>query len=149
MILFFDTSALVRRYHITEPGALSVRRLCHRSNSNELVIFSITSVEVASAFNRKVQEGRIEAAQRDRMWRLFLAHQRSQYTVVTFSNQIMRRAQRLLFRHRLRAYDAMQLAAALELARSLPRGAEFRFCTADRPQTRAAEEEGLAVEFIT
>jgi predicted nucleic acid-binding protein len=149
VILYFDTSALVRRYHITEPGAASVRRLCHRLNGNFLVILSITSVEVASAFNRKVQEGWIDAAQRDRMWRLFLAHQRTRYQVVPLTTQIVRRAQRLLFRHRLRAYDALQLAAALEFARSLPRGTEYRFCTADRPQARAAEGEGLLVEIIS
>lgn len=147
MSIYFDTSALVRRYHVVEPGAVSVRRLCQRYN--ELLILSITPVEVASAFNRKLHDGRIDAAHRNRMWRLFLAHLRTRYAVVALNNQIMRRAQRLLFRHRLRAYDAMQLSAALELARSLPRGTEFRFCSADRLQALAAGADGLTVEFIS
>jgi uncharacterized protein len=145
--LYFDASALVRRYHVVEPGAVSVRRLCHRSN--ELVILSITPVEVASAFNRKLHDGRIDAAHRNRMWRLFLAHLRTQYAVVALNDQVMRRAQRLLFRYRLRAYDAIQLSAGLELARSLPRGTELRFCTADRLQALAAGAEGLTVAFIS
>ena len=60
-----------------------------------------------------------------------------------------RRAEQLLFAHRLRTYDAVQLACALDVSAALtPLGADFRFCTADRAQAQAAEREGLAIELI-
>lgn len=149
MIVYFDTSALVRRYHVTEPGALRVRQLCRRGVADELVILSLTSIEAASAFNRKLQQGQIDAAHRDRMWRLFQVHRSTQYRVIRLSEVTERRAQRLLFQHRLRAYDAAQLAGAVEFRRTLPRASEFRFCTADRGQALAATAEGLTVEFIS
>ncbi|MGD9892660.1 MAG: type II toxin-antitoxin system VapC family toxin [Dehalococcoidia bacterium] len=149
MILFVDTSALVRRYDLTEPGSDQVLRLCRPANGHEITLLSITSVEVASALHRKLRDGAIDPAQRTRMWRLFVEHCRRQYRFLTLDQPMYRRAQRLVGRHTLRAYDALQLAAALEFARSLPRVTEFRFCTADRPQARAAEGEGLLVEIIS
>ena len=148
MIIFFDTSALVRRYHHIEPGAQAVRRLCLRANQNDLVILNITSIEVASAFNRALREGRIDIEHRDRLWRLFLAHRRVQYRVVQFDARIARRAQQLLFSHPIRAYDAVQIAGALQVVHTLASGVELRFCTADRAQARAAGAEGLSIEFI-
>jgi hypothetical protein len=119
-----------------------------RSKQNDLVILNVTSVEVASAFNRTLREGRIDTEHRDRLWRLYLAHHRSQYRVVQFDQQTARMAQRLLFRHPIRAYDAMQLAGALRVTHATPPTAPFRFCTADRAQATAASSEGLDVEFI-
>lgn len=148
MIIYFDTSSLVRRYHVTEPGATRVRQFCRRGVAEELVILSLTSIEAASAFNRKLQLGQIDSAHRDRMWRLFRVHRATHYRVIQLTDAIERRAQRLLFQHRLRAYDAAQLAGAIGLKRSLPHSTDIRFCTADRGQALAADAEGLTVEFI-
>jgi predicted nucleic acid-binding protein len=149
VILFVDTSALVRRYDLTEPGSPLVVQLCRPAAGNDVTVLAITSVEVFSALQRKLREDRIDRMQRDRMWRLFLAHRRAQYRVVALDSAIYRRAQWLLSRHPLRAYDAVQLAGALLVARSLPAGADYRFCTADQAQALAATSEGLAVELIT
>lgn len=149
MTLFIDTSALVRRYDLTEPGSDQVLRLCRPTSDNEIALLSLTSVEVASALQRKLRDGAIDGRQRARMWRLFVEHSRRQYRLLMLNHPVYRRAQQLVGRHALRAYDAVQLAAALELARSLPRGADFRFCTADRLQALAAGGERLNVEFIS
>ncbi len=147
-VLFVDTSAAVRRYDRTEPGAARVRSLCRRPAGNRLVLARLTPVEMASALNRKVRERVITQAQRDRIWRLFAKHRRDQYHEMALDEQVYRRAEQLLVTHPLRAYDALQVAAALVAARLLGDLAPFRFCTADRMQAQAARAEGLDVELI-
>ena len=140
--LFLDTSAVVRRYHRTEPGAARVRALCLPARGNRLILSRAAGVEVTSAFNRLLREGRIDRAYRDRNWRLFRRHLRHQYHVIALDERIYQRAEELLFVHPLRAYDALQLAAALIAARLIGNLAPFRFCTADRAQGQAARGEG-------
>jgi predicted nucleic acid-binding protein len=148
-VLFFDTSALVRRYDETEPGADRVEALCSAAAGNVLLISRITSVEVASAFNGKLRLGTIDAMHRDELWRVFRFHRRQQYRNVPLDRATLAYADRLTFCHPLRAYDAVHLASAL-LAASVMRetAGELRFCTADRRQAAAAEAEGLDVELI-
>lgn len=148
-VLFFDTSALVRRYDVREPGANRVRELWGRAAGHSLVIGALTPVEVAAAFNRKLREGRFDELGRNRHWNVFRRHVRERYRLVALDELVVRRAQHLLFDYPLRAYDALQLASALRgmqfLAGLTP---DFRFCTADRAQSQAAAGEGLSVELI-
>lgn len=104
---------------------------------------------MASAFNRKVRERALSLNQRDRLWRQYRSHLRHQYRVNTPDEEVYRRAERLLFRHTLRASDAAQIAGALQAERLLVSvSSDFHFCTADRAQATAAEREGLEVLFI-
>lgn len=60
--------------------------------------------------------------------------------MVEITDAVVRRAGALAERHDLRAYDAIQLAAALELRRS---GIEVAFASFDDRQSRAARRERL------
>jgi uncharacterized protein len=147
--IYFDTSALVRRYDRTEPGTDRMRHLCHRSNRHTLLICRLTPVEIASALNRKAREGRLGPPQVEQAWRLFRLHRRQQYQLLDLNEQTYVSAERLLFSHRLRSYDALQIACALRASTfvaGLTR--DYRFCTADQAQAEAAGREGLAVELI-
>jgi predicted nucleic acid-binding protein len=148
-VLALDTSALIRRYDRREAGSAAVRTLCRRATGHSLLIAQVTPVEVASALARKGREGLIGPSELDQIWRLFRQHRRLQYRVLAVTEVVYARAERLLFTHSLRAYDAIQLATALAAA-DLLRGltADFRFCTADRLQANAARAEGLTVELI-
>jgi predicted nucleic acid-binding protein len=149
VILCVDTSALVRRYDTTEPGADRVSTLLDTRSNNVIYIAELTPVEMASALNRKLREGRLNLSQRDRHWRGFRLHCREQYRVIALDPVIESLAEQLVFAHPLRAYDAIQLASALRARQSLPGGApDFGFITGDRTQARAAAAEGLAVELI-
>lgn len=149
-VLFFDTSALVRRYDRTEPGAGRVRALCARAAGHTLLISRLAPVEIASALNRKLRAGALDEPQHDRLWRRFRLHRREQYRLVALDEPVYQRAEQLLVLHRLRAYDPLQLAAGLRVAELLLGLApDFRFCTADRTQAQAAGREGPAVEVIT
>lgn len=148
-MVFFDTSALIRRYDRGEPSSDHVRNLCRRENGHTLLIAQLTSVEFASALNRKVRERSLTRVDCDRLWRLFRLHRRDQYQVLAIDNETTMMAEALLFSHRLRAYDAIQLASAIRTSRLLGDLApDFRFCTADQAQAEAASAEGLAVELI-
>lgn len=144
--LFFDTSALVRRYDFREPGAAQARSLCDPSAGHTIFIAQLTGAEVASALTRKVREGQLTEERRDRLWNRFQLHRAGQYRVVNIDRPILRLAETLIFAYPLRAYDAVQLASAVGSRGLL--GPQFRFCTADRMQARAAAQEGLNVEVI-
>ena len=88
--------------------------------------------------------------QRERLWQRFRLHWRNQYDVTALDESILRRAERLLFRHPLRAYDAVQIATAIQVVRAgSTAGSDVLFCTADAGQRQAAVAEGLGVEFIS
>src|SRR5262245_20898629 len=106
-VIFLDTSALVRRYERSESGASRVRAACAPSHGNTLLVARLASVETASAFARKLRQGAINSADQQRLWRLFRAHWRDQYQVVALTDHVHSRAEQLLFKYPLRAYDAI------------------------------------------
>jgi len=146
--VFLDTSALVRRYDRMEPGSSRVRAICARAQGNTLLLARIASVEVASAFARKVRDRTIRAADRTRLWRLFRTHWRDQYRVVSLTEDAYVHAERLLLRSPIRTLDALHIGCALVVASRLP-GVQIEFWTADKKQAEAARSQRLTVELIT
>jgi predicted nucleic acid-binding protein len=145
--IFLDSSALVRRYAQSEPGAATVRAICAPRRGHTVLIARIAPVEVASAFSRKVREGAQSTSERARLWRLFQQHQYQQYQSIPLSDDVFADAWRLVFTHPLRAYDAIHLACALDVASRLPL-VNVEFWTADRRQAQVASAEGLAVQVV-
>ena len=145
---FFDTSALMRRYLLAEPGALRVAEICRPDNGHHIVITRLVRVEVASAFLRAMRRGAIDDANAHSGWREFRQHARSEYRFVEVDDLMLDHAADLVFRHAVRAYDAVHLAAALRMRSSAGLILDFRFCTADATQADAADREGLTVELI-
>lgn len=66
--------------------------------------------------------------------------------MLDLSDEIVGESERLLFRHPLRAGDALHLASALWLKRDLNQ--EVPLLTGDRALRAAADEEGMAVEYF-
>jgi len=146
--IFLDTSALVRRYDRSEPGASRVREICVPVQGHTLLLARVASVEVASALARKSRDRTMRLRERTRLWRLFRAHWRDQYQVVAMTDDAYAHAERLLFRGPLRALDAIHVGCALVVAARLPQiGVEF--WTADKQQAQAARTEGLTVELVS
>lgn len=146
--VFFDTSALVKRYLITEFGVEAVRSLL---DAQDLVpvIAQATRVEVASAFGRRFRESRFNLAERDAAWNTFLADVEKLFFLIEPNEEIWSGAERLCLNYPLTAYDAIQISTALRGVALLANdGTNLRFCTADRRQAEAASREGLAVELI-
>ncbi|MBI1930229.1 type II toxin-antitoxin system VapC family toxin [Candidatus Poribacteria bacterium] len=144
---YFDSSGLVKRY-VAEVGSAWVKAICAPIRGNQINIVSVTKVEIASAFSRRCREGALTASDRDTLIRTFLAHCATQYRVIRTDKRLIEAAVDLTRRYPLRAYDAVQLAAAIRLNRILlSKGlSPIIFVSADDRLLAAALAEGLTVE---
>lgn len=138
MIRFFDASALVKRY-VDEPESEQVAALLDEGTP---AVCRITEVEISSALARRRHEGdltdvdyerAVTALRTDLQW----------LHVVELDRQMIGSTHDLLRRHRLRAGDAVQLAACLELSRGY--GLDVQFVAYDVRLTDAGRREGLVV----
>jgi predicted nucleic acid-binding protein len=144
---FFDTSALVKR-HVTEIGSGWVRARTAAKSGHTLYIAGITAVEMTSAITRRQRGGSLSAAQGGAIYGHFRRHLAQRYVVLEITPALVAAAVLLARSHGLRAYDAVQLAAALDIERShrqagLP---PITLVSADRELNAAARAEGLVID---
>lgn len=145
---YLDSSALVKRY-LTETGSNWVRRLIDPTTGNSIAVAEITQVEVAAALAaRHRAPGGITRRERDGAVDLLARHCQTEYWLVALSPSILDQAVDLTQNHRLRGYDAVQLATALAandslVATGLP---SLTFVAADDDLLAAASNEGLTTE---
>jgi uncharacterized protein len=146
-VYFFDTSALVKR-HVREPGSIWVRSLIRSKVAHTIHLSGITAVEVFAAITRRQRGGTLSPAQAGAILGHFRRHLSQRYMVTDVTPALLSDAMRLARKHGLRAYDAVQLAAALEVGRIYqPTGiSSFTLVSADRELNAAASTEGLSVE---
>src|SRR5688500_2634302 len=111
---FWDSSAVVKRY-LTELGSAWVTSVILPSTGNSAIIAPITPVEISSALARRIREGTTESRTAKAAQLLFNRHQRREYTVIALSDVIVSSASSLTYQYPLRAYDAVQLATAIEI----------------------------------
>ena len=148
---FFDTSALVKRY-VTEIGSAWVMAQCRSESGHTLIISQATLVEAIATFCRKARQQdisqSISQAERDRNIMLFRRDVRRRYNVVRVTSTIYTYAGDLCRLHRLRAYDAVQLACALVIRNKLAvLGIQApTFVSADAELLNIANIEGLSIE---
>jgi predicted nucleic acid-binding protein len=144
---FLDSSALVNSY-VIETGTAWVRRLTRRNPSTIIYIAHITAVEVTCAIARRRKGKTITAAKASSILRRFDQHIAGRYTVIGVTPALLEQAKRLGRTHALRAYDAVQLAVALEANRyHRDKGsAPVILISADQALNDAATAEGLTVD---
>jgi predicted nucleic acid-binding protein len=144
---FLDSSALVKRYTI-EVGTAWVISLFKPAAANRIYVARITSVEVISALTRRMRSGSIAQADYVKALARFRRAFAGKFRIVEISAALTERAEGLAEKHALRAYDAVQLAAALTINDSrVGAGAEaITLVSADDPLNAAAALEGLTVE---
>jgi hypothetical protein len=144
---YLDTSALSKRY-VQEIGTAWVRALTAPEANHVLLTARITTVELYSALARRRREGTVPAEMCDVAARAFTSHSISDYEFVELDASVIDLARDLLWRHPLRAYDAVQLASALIANRALEASdlLPLIFVSADTRLNTAAEDEELAVD---
>ncbi len=144
---FLDSSALVKRY-VVEPGTAWVRALSAPDAGNTITISQITQVEVISGVMRRQREGRVDAPTARTIRLLLDRHASRQYIVIGLAAPVIQRAEDLIETHPLRAYDAVQLASALESnLRLVEAGLEpLIFVSADDRLLTTAAAVGLSAE---
>ena len=140
---FLDSSAIVKRY-LTEVGSGWVRSITDPIAGNDIYLARITGVEVVSALVRQNPPPPLLA----RNLSDFKNDFHSQFQLISVNSAVITRAMDLAEAHRLRGYDAAQLAAAVEWQRV---GTSIgllllTFVSADGHLNAAATREGLTVD---
>ena len=144
---YVESSALVKRY-VAEVDSAWVRRLVARPVHQVLYTATLTEVEVRSALQRLVREGRLDMVQAQRLTQRVTQHFTRRYQVIRITRTIVTQAGMVLERHPLRAYDAVQLACALAVQRLMHQWGmpPPLFVTADDALLVAARAEGFPVD---
>jgi uncharacterized protein len=144
---FVDSSALVKRY-VQETGTSWVRGITRRSPSTVIYIARITAVEVPCAIARRRKGRTITPRRASSILHRFRQHLAGRYNVAQITTALLDDATRLGVKHALRAYDAVQLAVALEVNRFHQAGGSgpVTLVSADQALNDAALVEGLAVD---
>jgi len=139
---FFDSSALVKRYH-NEPGTQKVDEIIEHPEA-DLVISSLAISEVTSALHRKRQERKISDELLTDLLVAFYNEVLSKFTVISLDDSLIPPSIDLILRQNLRTLDSLQLAAVLSIFELLPEG-ECTFVCADQKLSEVAEVEGVAI----
>src|SRR3954462_83072 len=143
--VFFDTSALVKNYHV-EGGTPQVRAIFGTAGS-EFFISRLPPVEMLSGFAGKVRTGALSSTDYGTLRKGFLADiRRKTLRPLRVLNAHYQLAGDLIGKHamsrQLRTLDAIQLAVALHFHRSFPLD---HFVCADQRLCDVARLEGLSV----
>ena len=108
-------------------------------HAEAVVTARVTYAEARAAFARHRREGGLTAPALRRVVHE-LDGEWGAYNIVDVTDPVVRRAGVLAERHALRGYDAVQLAAALNVSGP---GMDFEFASFDVPLARAAARERL------
>jgi len=151
-VYFLDSSAVVK-YYFQEQGHSWVQALHNPAQGHRLYISQVTLVEVVASICRKAYEQNIPVEKRDRTINNFRRDAQDIYRVRLVDDVLYIAAGNLCRSHRLRSYDAVQLACAItvreESLEVQPFGIEpsqFIFVSADHRLLDFARTEGLNIE---
>jgi uncharacterized protein len=136
-VRYWDTSALVPLV-VAEAETPRMRALL--GEDPQIVTWALTSVEFASAIERRARQGELNAAER-RQTHARLRDLAAIWDEITAVEVVRKRALAVLARHELRAADAVQLGAALAIADETD--VAIGFVCLDARLADAAEREGL------
>jgi predicted nucleic acid-binding protein len=144
---FLDTSAVVKRY-IQEAGTAWVQGIADPAASHLIYLARITAVEMSSAVIPRQRGGTLSAQDAASTLQQFRHDLVSGYRIIEVIPSLLSSAALLVEKHGLRAYDAVQLAAAVGLNnRRVAAGTDaVTLIPADQELNTAAIAEGLPVE---
>ena len=136
---FWDTSAIVPLccFQKTSVNARHLDR-----TFKQRIVWWATSVEATGALQRVVREESLSSKNAAQYY-LRLEQLRNHWIEVEPTNEVRDQAERLLRMHKLRADDALQLAAALSWCNNMPRNRAF--IAGDGNLLHAAQIEGFSV----
>ncbi|KUH34749.1 hypothetical protein APY94_00800 [Thermococcus celericrescens] len=134
-VAFFDTSALVKHYHV-ERGSSIVNELME---TYIVAISELAIVEMTSALMRRHLSGELKKSTLEWALERFYSDLED-YVVVPISSETISLATSLVIKHGLKTLDSLQLASALRI-----KDEAKVFVTFDEKLKNAAEKEGFTV----
>ena len=146
-VYFVETSALAKRY-IAEVGSLWLRALLDPSTGCSIYVVRVTAIEMIAAITRRERGGTLAPTDAAKTRQAFRRDLATTYQVIEVTPSLANRAMLLAEKHGLRGYDALQLAAGVEvdvryLASGLP---AVIFISADTELNVTAMAEGLTID---
>ena len=142
--LYFDSSALVKRYY-REIGTEFVKEFC-QNEDNVIAISDIAIAELGATFARLLREGNIKEDKYTIILDDFINDYFEEYFKVAIDFNIFISATRLAKKNSLRAYDAIQLACAINFRETIilnESKSDIFFVVADDALEKAANAEGF------
>ena len=139
MILYTDTSALVKRY-IQESGSNEVISVMEKA---EFVGASIlTKIEMSSAISKALRLKWLNADEAEEAWQAFQLEWPT-FTRLMVSSPMIERASKLAWDHGLRGYDASHLSTAVIWQETLE--TPVTLATFDRELWETSKRIGISV----
>lgn len=139
MILYYDTSALIKRY-VEEDGTEAVDSLWSASPDRATSV--VAFAEAVAAFSRKFREGVLTEKEYTDTLRLFRADFDT-LILMSVSTALNPVIERLVQRYPLRGFDVIHLSSAIALSNSS--GWPVQFACFDHALNEAALSEHLTV----
>ncbi|MBI5141679.1 MAG: type II toxin-antitoxin system VapC family toxin [Nitrospirae bacterium] len=137
MILYCDTSALIKRY-VDEEGSMAVDDLWRQAHV--VAVSVVAFAESAATFSRKYREQVLTAQEYASCMNMLKSDYRS-FVLIPITDTLNMRIEQLVSNYQLRGFDAIHLASALVLKES--GGLPVHFACFDRALNEAAKNEGL------
>jgi predicted nucleic acid-binding protein len=137
MILYLDTSALVKKY-FQEAGSSKV--ILHWKKAGAIATSSIAYAETMASFYRKKREANIRRDVFDHLVESFQQDWEG-FMCVQVNDNLNDMIDKVLSTHPLRGFDSIHLASALILHDAAPE--ELLFACFDKTLVQAALAEGL------
>jgi len=137
MILYLDTSALVKKY-FKEKNSSEV--IDAWKSSLAISTSAVAFAELLAAVYRKASEMRTKKFNIETVVRLF-QEDWSTFIIVEVDNRLNETIHKVIARHGLRGFDAIHLAAALTIGSAVTE--KFLFACYDERLRRAAQTEGM------
>lgn len=138
MIFYFDASALLKAY-VQENGSKDVIALMDEGD-NLFGSIVLTKVEMASAIQRAIRATGSSSGNATIAWQDFLDDWEA-FTRLRVTAGIIERASDIAWKHGLRGYDSLHLAAALLWRETLD--VAVAFAVFDRDLWLACQKAGL------
>ena len=139
MMLYLDTSALIKRYLI-EHGTADVETLVQQADGVGTSL--LTRAEVSATLAKAVRMNWLKRSEADQLRQQFYIHWPA-FNVIQITEAVVALADALAWEHGLRGYDAVHLAAAVTWQEAL--GEPVKVATFDQQLWQAAQTVGLAV----
>ncbi|MEY3807396.1 MAG: hypothetical protein RI893_372 [Pseudomonadota bacterium] len=137
MLVFFDTSAFVKRY-VKETGTDKILEWCNKAT--EIGLAGIALPELISAFCRLHREARITDGQYRQLKAMLLADIED-VALCDLAPTVLAQAISSLENNVLRGMDAIHIGSAVALKADV-------FVSADKRQCEAAARAGLLVSLV-
>ena len=137
MILYLDTSALVKRY-FHEPYSEEV--LSRWQEAAEIATSSVAYAEVMASFYRKKRETAFEDALMEEIVRNFRTDWHS-FIRIQVNDELNEYIDKAIEAHPLRGFDAIHLASAMIMHENFQD--RLLFACFDQKVTQAAQKEGI------